>query len=168
MKERFRDYCRAKDKPVRMFGIDVKHRWNTTYLMLRQLKGYEEIISVFINSLHFRSNDTDEDGDCEILLLIEEEWDIATCLCIFLKPFYKATVLLSGIYYPTSCLVLECLWKSSLIFQENRHDRVLASAVQPMKENFSNTSLLFHTFIVLLWYLILVKSWRSWRLLSYQ
>ncbi|BAS98438.1 Os06g0592951 [Oryza sativa Japonica Group] len=54
MKERFRDYCRAKDKPVRMFGIDVKHRWNTTYLMLRQLKGYEEIISVFINSLHFR------------------------------------------------------------------------------------------------------------------
>ncbi|EEE65960.1 hypothetical protein OsJ_21851 [Oryza sativa Japonica Group] len=39
MKERFRDYCRAKDKPVRMFGIDVKHRWNTTYLMLRQLKG---------------------------------------------------------------------------------------------------------------------------------
>nr|AAK52130.1 putative transposase [Oryza sativa Japonica Group]AAK55483.1 hypothetical protein OSJNBa0015K03.10 [Oryza sativa Japonica Group]ABF96458.1 transposase, putative [Oryza sativa Japonica Group] len=66
MKARFRDYCQAKDKPVRMFGIDVKHRWNTTYLMLRQLKGYEEIISVFINSLHVRCNDTDENGECEI------------------------------------------------------------------------------------------------------
>ena len=102
MKEMFQDYCRAKNKLVRMFGIDVKHRWNTTCLMLHQLKGYEKIISVFIDSLHFRSNDTDEDGDGEILFLTKGEWDIATRLHIFLKPFYKATVLLFRIYYPTS------------------------------------------------------------------
>lgn len=41
--------------------------------MLHQLKGYEKIIYVFINSLHFRSNDADKDGDGEILLLTKEE-----------------------------------------------------------------------------------------------
>lgn len=45
-------------------------------------------------------------------------------------------MILSGIYYPTSCKVLECLWKLLLVFQENQHDRILASIVQPMQEKF--------------------------------
>ncbi|KAF0909870.1 hypothetical protein E2562_000182 [Oryza meyeriana var. granulata] len=42
VKARFRDYCRAQNKPGRMFVVDVKHRWNTTYLMPHQVKGYEQ------------------------------------------------------------------------------------------------------------------------------
>nr|AAP53852.1 hAT family dimerisation domain containing protein [Oryza sativa Japonica Group] len=147
VKARFQDYCKAKNKPGRMFGIvknkpgrmfgiDVKHRWNTTYLLLRQLKGYEELISIFINSMHVRMKDTDDDGDGEILILTDQDWEIATRVRKFLKPFYNATVQLSGIYYPTSCLVLEWIWKLALVLDENRSDRILSSIVKPMEEKF--------------------------------
>ncbi|EEE57032.1 hypothetical protein OsJ_06814 [Oryza sativa Japonica Group] len=51
VKARFQDYCKAKKKPGRMFGIDVKHRWNKTYLLLRQLKGISNIDSYGCHSL---------------------------------------------------------------------------------------------------------------------
>uniref|UniRef100_A0A0D9Z6A8 HAT C-terminal dimerisation domain-containing protein n=1 Tax=Oryza glumipatula TaxID=40148 RepID=A0A0D9Z6A8_9ORYZ len=40
------------------------------------------------------------------------------------------------IYYPTSCLVLEWIWKLALVFDENRSDRILSSIVKPMEEKF--------------------------------
>nr|ABB47401.1 hypothetical protein LOC_Os10g23270 [Oryza sativa Japonica Group] len=133
VKARFQDYCKAKKKPARMFGIDVKHRWNTMYLLLRQLKGYEELIYVFINSMHVRMKDIDDDGDGEIFILTDQDWEIATHVRKFLKPFYNATVQLSGIYYPTACLVLKWIWKLALVFDENQSDRILSSIVKPMK-----------------------------------
>uniref|UniRef100_J3LQJ8 Uncharacterized protein n=1 Tax=Oryza brachyantha TaxID=4533 RepID=J3LQJ8_ORYBR len=51
------------NKPGRMSGIDAKHRWNTTYLLLHRAKGYEDLISIFINSMHLRMRDADEDDD---------------------------------------------------------------------------------------------------------
>jgi hypothetical protein len=69
--------------------------------------------------------DTDDNGDGEIVILTNHEWEIATRVHKFLKPFYNAIAQLSGIYYPTSCLVLEWIWKLALVFDENRSDRIV-------------------------------------------
>ncbi|EEC66849.1 hypothetical protein OsI_33326 [Oryza sativa Indica Group] len=109
VKAKFQDYYKAKKKPARMFGIDVKHRWNTTM------------------------KDIDDDGDGEIFILTDQDWEIATHVRKFLKPFYNATVQLSGNYYPTACLVLKWIWKLALVFDENQSDRILSSIVKPME-----------------------------------
>jgi hypothetical protein len=92
--------------------------------MLKQVKGYEGIITVFVNAQNAG------------LLLTETDWYIATRLRLFLKPFYKATVQLSGVYYPTSCLVLEWLWRIAYTFNENKDDNVLNPIVEQMKDKY--------------------------------
>jgi len=81
----------------RKFGLDMKVRWNSTYLMLKSLEGYEELITVFVNA-----NATDHD-----FILSNADWKIASQFRDFLMTFYAATNMLSGVYYPTSCLVID-------------------------------------------------------------
>jgi hypothetical protein len=57
-------------------------------------------------------------------------------LCDFLEPFYNATTQLSGIYYPTSPLVLEWLMKIVDTFHENSTDKILARIVAAMMEKY--------------------------------
>ena len=109
VKARFQHNCKARNKSARMFGIDVKHRWNTTYLLLHRLDACQ-------------NEDADDDENDEFFILTDQDWDMATRVRKFLKPFYNATVQLSGIYCPTSCLVLEWIWKLALVFNENRSD----------------------------------------------
>ncbi|KAG8091272.1 hypothetical protein GUJ93_ZPchr0011g27031 [Zizania palustris] len=135
VRARFREYCVAQQKKPRTFGVDIKTRWNSTYLMLREVKGYESLISVFINSMNVKIQDNDDSID-EILILTDVDWEVATRTRKFLKPFYNATVLLSGVYYPTSCEVLECLWNFTIQFSENRSNTLLKPIVKAMELKF--------------------------------
>jgi hypothetical protein len=78
----------------------MKIRWNSTYLMLKKPEGYEKIITVFVNV-----NALDID-----LVLTEADWYMVKHFREFLMPFYVATNVLSGVYYPTSCLVIDYIW----------------------------------------------------------
>jgi hypothetical protein len=68
--------------------------------MLKKLEGYEKIITIFVNS---NSQDLD-------LVLTEADWYIVRHFREFLMSFYAATNVLLGVYYPTSCLVIDYIW----------------------------------------------------------
>ena len=69
-------------------------KWNSTYLILKHLIPYKDFFSVFINS-HYGSE-----------LLTKNHWYAVEKVMEFLQLLYDSTILLSGVYYPTSPLVL--------------------------------------------------------------
>jgi len=95
----FKRYCIAVDVRPRKFGLDMDVRWNSTYLMLKHLLLYKNNFSVVINSNYPR-------GEDETRRLTDDHWTVAAKIFEFLELFYDATVALSGVYYPTSPLVL--------------------------------------------------------------
>jgi hypothetical protein len=68
--------------------------------MLKKLYGYEKTITVFVNA---NAQDLD-------LVLTKVDWYIVRHFREFLMPFYAATNVLSGVYYPTSYLVIDYIW----------------------------------------------------------
>jgi hypothetical protein len=88
------------------------------------VKGYETIFSNFINAQGIG------------ILLTNTDWEVATSLRHLLKPFYNASTQLSGIYYPTSPLVLEWLMKIVDTFNEHSTEEMLVPIVNAMKEKY--------------------------------
>jgi len=123
---KFAEYCRAHDKRPRKFGLDMKVRWNSTYHMLKSLEGYEELITVFVNA---NAKDLG-------LVLTDADWKIACQFREFLMPFYAATNVLSGVYYPTTCLVIDYIWLIAESFSKFRSDSLLRTVVDPMEVKF--------------------------------
>jgi hypothetical protein len=123
---KFGEYCKANNMKQRKFGLDMKIRWNSTYLMLKKLEGYEKIITVFVNA-----NALDID-----LVLTEADWYMVKHFREFLMPFYVATNVLSGVYYPTSCLVIDYIWLIAESFAKHRSDSLLCTVVAPMELKF--------------------------------
>jgi hypothetical protein len=123
MVTKFAEYCKANSMKPRKFGLDMKIRWNSTYLMLKKLEGYEKIITVFVNA---NSQDLD-------LVLTEADWYIVRHFREFLMPFYAAINVLSGVYYPTSCLVIDYIWLTTESFSKHKSDSLLRTVVAPME-----------------------------------
>jgi hypothetical protein len=90
----FKNYCTAKGVRCIKFGLGMDVRWNTTYFMLKHLVPYSEVFFVFINSNYGSA------------LLSQNHWYVAEKGLEFLKLFYDYTIVLSGVYYPTSPLAL--------------------------------------------------------------
>ena len=120
----FREYCKANNKRPRKFNLDMKVRWNSMYTMLERCKEYEYIITLFVNTNSGKQ------------LVTETDWLVAGHFREFLKVFYDATTILSGVYYPTSCLVIEWLWTIANAFKENRDDALLRPIIEPMQTKF--------------------------------
>ena len=93
----FKNYCTAQGVRRRKFGLNMDVRWNATYLMLKHLVPYKHIFSVFINSNYVSE------------LLFAKHWYIAEKILEFLELFFDSTVVLSGVYYQTSPLILHHL-----------------------------------------------------------
>ena len=89
----------------------------STYLMLKHLLPYKNVFSVFINS-HYDSQ-----------LLTTNHWYFAEKLLEFLELFYDSTVVLSGVYYPTSPLVLHHILKIASHLHACEKDRNLRAIV---------------------------------------
>ena len=117
----FKNFCIAKGVRPRKFGLDMDVRWNATYLMLKHLLPYKDVFSVFINSNYGST------------LLTASHWYIADKILEFLEVFYDSTVTLSGVYYPTSPLILHHLLDIITHLHESSKDQNLFSIVYPMK-----------------------------------
>ncbi|XP_066358323.1 zinc finger BED domain-containing protein RICESLEEPER 1-like [Miscanthus floridulus] len=117
----FENFCIAKGVRPRRFGLDMDVRWNATYLMLKHLLPYKDVFSVFINSNYGST------------LLTASHWYIADKILEFLKVFYDSTVTLSGVYYPTSPLILHHLLDIITHLHESSKNQNLFSIVYPMK-----------------------------------
>ncbi|XP_066392152.1 zinc finger BED domain-containing protein RICESLEEPER 2-like [Miscanthus floridulus] len=99
-------------------------RWNFTYLMLKHLVPYKNVFSVFINS-HYGSQ-----------LLTTNHWYFAEKLLKFLELFYDSTIVLSGVYYPTSSLVLHHILEIASHLHACEKEQNLRAIVYPMKLKF--------------------------------
>jgi hypothetical protein len=120
----FKNYCNAKGVRSRKFGLDMDVRWNATYLMLKHLVPYSEVFSVFINSNYGSA------------LLSPNHWYVAERILEFLKLFYDRTVVLSGVYYPISPLVLHHVLEIASHLHAAERDQNLRQIVYPMKLKF--------------------------------
>ncbi|KAK9983921.1 hypothetical protein SO802_033446 [Lithocarpus litseifolius] len=68
----------------------------------------------------------------------DDEWDKASKIAKFLKPFYDITTLFSGTQYPTANLYFHGVWKIHLRILEEMEDddMVISDMAKSMKEKF--------------------------------
>jgi hypothetical protein len=92
--------------------------------MLKHLLSYKDVFSAFINA-NFGTT-----------LLTPRHWHIAAKILEFLKLFYESTCVLSGVYYPTSPLILHHLLDIAAHLHESEKDQNLIADVYPMKLKF--------------------------------
>jgi hypothetical protein len=90
--------------------------------MLKHLLPYKHNFSVFINNNYDRE------------LLTDDHWTIAQSMFQFLQLFHSATVALSGVYYPTSSLMLHHMLKICKHLKEYENDDLLRPVVTRMKD----------------------------------
>ncbi|OMP00267.1 hypothetical protein CCACVL1_03412 [Corchorus capsularis] len=101
--------CAKKEKVKCDKGLclDVCTRWNSTYLMLDVAERYEKAFEAFeyvdpIYREHLRASGG---------LPTSSDFEVARCLCIFLKKFYTLTVKVSDTSYVTSSSLLDEVFK---------------------------------------------------------
>jgi hypothetical protein len=125
----YKSYCVAMKVRPRKFGLDMDVRWNSTYLMLKHLVPYKATFSVFMHT-HYPQKPGEPD------LLTEAHWYVAERVLEFLELFYDATVSLSGVYCPTSPLILHNILDIAKHLNEYENDHLLRHVVVPMKSKF--------------------------------
>jgi hypothetical protein len=69
-------------------------------------------------------------------LLTQAHWEIGEKILTFLELFYDSTVALSGIYYPTSPLMLHHIIEIASHLSNYENDILLRDIVVPMKSKF--------------------------------
>lgn len=92
---------RRADKIKRKLMLDVRTRWNSTFLMLNTLKVYRDILMDMFKSkttIHLTATQRRKLNDLE---LTSDMWDIIDDVISLLRPFYSATKVLSTTKYPT-------------------------------------------------------------------
>ena len=128
-KQAFEEFCeQVGNSNTKTFITDVGHRWNSTYLLLKSCEGFEPFITEFYNSRHIRDDDDD--------ILNESDWNTVFKIKKFLKSFYTSTNILSGVYYPTSCMVLERLYITARAFNRYQNDPDLHAVIYAMELKF--------------------------------
>lgn len=125
----YKSYCLSMGVTPRKFGVDMDVRWNSTFLMLKHLLPHRSTFSVFIQTQYPL-----QEGDPP--LLTTNHWTIGEKVLSFLQLFYDSTVALSGVYYPTSPLMLHQILKIARHLNNYENDELLRQAVVPMKDKF--------------------------------
>jgi hypothetical protein len=70
-------------------------------------------------------------------LLTDDHWSVAEKILLFLELFYESTLELSGVYYPTSLLMLHHLIDIASHLNQYETYPLLRTIVLPMKDKFS-------------------------------
>ncbi|XP_066341330.1 zinc finger BED domain-containing protein RICESLEEPER 2-like [Miscanthus floridulus] len=126
----YKSYYIASGVRPRKFGLDMDVRWNSTYLMLKHLLPHKSTFSTFIEANYPR-------GSGSGFLLTDDHWAMANKILKFLELFYDSTIDLSGVYYPTSPLMIHHLVKIAIHLHRYQHDEHLRSVVQPMIDKYN-------------------------------
>jgi hypothetical protein len=125
----YKSYCIAMGIRPRKFGLDIDVRWNSTYLMLKHLVSYRSTFFIF--------TDTHHKSAMGQTLLTDDHWYVAEKILSFLELFYESTLELSGVYYPTTPLMLHHLIDIASHLNQYENDPLLRSSVLPMKAKFA-------------------------------
>ena len=125
----YKSYCLSMGIPPRKFNVDMDVRWNSTYLMLKHVLPHKSTFSVFIKTQYPLSSEGAP-------LLTDNHWLVGEKLFSFLELFYNSTVALSGVYYPTSPLMLHHILRIARQLNAYESDELMRNAVVPMKTKF--------------------------------
>ena len=98
--------------------------------MLKHLLPHKSTFSTFIEANYPR-------GSGSGFLLTDDHWAMANKILEFLELFYDSTVDLSGVYYPTSPLMIHHLVKIAIHLHRYQHDEHLRSVIQPMIDKYN-------------------------------
>ncbi|KAI3939815.1 hypothetical protein MKW92_046260 [Papaver armeniacum] len=120
----FRNACRSVGVRPKKLQTDCEHRWNSTYMMLKDVLPYRNAIQRFLADMACRYTVSNSD------------WEHAELLCNFLKPFYEATNYFSGVDYATSNSVLRFLFGIGKVFSAHRNIPSLKVIIATMEEKF--------------------------------
>ena len=126
----YKSYCIATNIRPRKFQLDMEVRWNSTYLMLKHLFPHRIPFTTFIHANYPRA-----EGDQ--FILTDEHWVIGDKVLKFLELFYDSTVALSGVYYPTSPLMLHFLVKIAIHLKNYANDTHIRGVIQPMIDKYN-------------------------------
>jgi len=124
----FHNYCIVKRVNPRKFGLDMDVRWNSTYLILKHLIPYKSIFLTFIAANYGLVN-----GEPH---LSEGHLTIAEKIMEFPGIFIDSNVALSGVYYPTSPLMLHHIIEIADHLHARETDPLLMSILTPIKLKF--------------------------------
>jgi hypothetical protein len=113
--------------------------------MLKHLIPYKSTLSVFITA-HYGLVDSEP-------LLSDGHWAVAEKIFEFLELFYESTVVLSGVYYPTSYLMLHHILEIAGHLHFKDTDPLLIGVLVPMRLQFhkywQNIPLLYYFAFIL-------------------
>jgi hypothetical protein len=123
----FKSFCIAHGVRPRKFRLDMDVRWNSTYLMLKHLVPYKNTFSVYI-SVNYQAV-----GES---LLTKDHWYVAEHMLNFLGLFYLSIVSLSGVYYPTSPLMMHVIIEIADHLNQYKNYDKFREVVVPMKTKF--------------------------------
>jgi hypothetical protein len=123
-RQEFRKFCKAMEAKSYGSELDMPVRWNSTYKMLKRSVLQKNILMEFYNS----NNPTHD--------LTYTDWDIIKSLTDILEVFYNATTLLSGVYYPTTPLVLGQFLLIALTFQNYKEHQFWSPLIYQMKQKY--------------------------------
>ena len=121
----YKRYCLAIGCVPHKYNSDMPVRWNSTYLMLKAVIRDRVQLNGFINANYGVEP-----------LISEETWHVITALTAFLELFYDATVTLSGVYYPTSPLMVHTLLDIASHLKAYEGDALLLNVVADMKTKY--------------------------------
>ena len=108
--QEFYVFCKSVGLKKRKFHRDVRHRWNSTYLMLKSCVGYDNLLSDYFN------------GKLGEIKMTSYDWEKGFAFLKFLKVFYDSTNLCSVVYISTSCISLRCICNISTMLKQYRDE----------------------------------------------
>ncbi|GJW55391.1 zinc finger BED domain-containing protein RICESLEEPER 2-like protein [Tanacetum coccineum] len=124
--QRYSKICKQAGKPCLSPHWDVPTRWNSTYHMFLSGLKQKSTLMYFHDLLANKNR-------CH--RFPAENWVIIEGLTQLLEVFENATKILSGVYYPTSPLVLQqIVFMTTKLTEYEFEGGIFATMVKPMKE----------------------------------
>ena len=120
----YKKYCIANGTVARKYSLDMPIRWNSTYMMLKSLIDAQVDFGGFINATY------------KYEAITPQTWHICEHLTKFLELFYDYTITLSGVYYPTSNMMVHVIIDIATHLKTYEDDVILHNAVARMKLKF--------------------------------
>jgi hypothetical protein len=125
----YKSVCLSMGIRPQKFGVDMDVRWNSTYIMLSKccLIVTPSLFSSKLSILWLMM---------VLLYLLTITGLLLKKLLTFPKLFHESIVALSGVYYPTSLLMLHHIFTIARHLNSCENDELMRDVVVPMKTKF--------------------------------
>jgi hypothetical protein len=97
--QKFEETSKVLEQPYVKLKRDIHIRWNSTFDMIERALKMRKVIDIMCI----------KDDDFKAIAIKDNEWEILSQICEFLRPFYESTKLLSGQKYSSICFVIPLL-----------------------------------------------------------